>query len=146
MRPVVQNHLSFVMALTILFTGIAMFFKALLSCRGKTIDPKKQKSNDRKLVILAGLFPCPQSIAIMLGCIMANAWHLGFMVVTCVSLGTFAVLLVTALITYSSSKALPYFIIGNNSKRKNVSENILKWGKIFLLIAAGCLLSILYMP
>ena len=140
-RVKVQSYLSFAMAISIILLGIYLIFRT-----SKSKDQNKtERPKDKHLLLLAGMFPCPQSVAIMLGCMAAGVWQIGLFMVAGVALGTFAVLVTTASICFFSSNTIPEFLTNKNIKQQPLST-ILKWLKCVIIIFSGCVLAILNWP
>ena len=141
LRVKVQSYLSFALALAVIVLGGFMLANSLR----RKADARALPKNDKNLLWLAGIFPCPQSIVIMLGCIAAGIWQIGVFLVLGISLGTFAVLVTVAGICYCSSKSIPAFL-----NRKQINHkylySFLEWLKCALIIFSGGILALLNWP
>lgn len=139
-RVKAQSYMSFVIALCVIGIGIFMLFKS-----NKNNLDSAAKSSGRGLILLAGMFPCPLSIALMLGCMAAGIWQIGIFLVLGVSFGTFVILLTVAGICYYSSSSIPKFLDQRKINRKYVDIS-LKLLQCTLIIFSGAILAILNWP
>ncbi len=140
MRVKVQAYLSFIMALGIIVLGCLMLVYSF-----KRKDDRPVSLHCRKIIFFAGVFPCPQSIAIMLGCMAAGIWRIGVCLVLGISIGTFAVLLTIAIICHCSSRPIPYFMEKRKINHK-YPRYVLEWVKCALIIFSGLILAALNWP